>query len=68
MIVEIKYYDIICDQCGESLIGVSNTHYPNTESAEMVAKNSGWITIIGKHYCPNCYKLGNITDKYIPKK
>ena len=54
MIEEVTYYDIICDRCGKSLTNESETCYPDTESAEMVAKDSEWITIVGKHYCPDC--------------
>lgn len=52
MIKEVTYYDIICDRCGKSLINESETCYPDTKSAEMVAKNSEWLIIGGKHYCP----------------
>ena len=68
MIKEKTYYDIICDRCGKSLTEESNICYPDTESAEMVAKNSEWVTIVGKHYCPDCYKLDEVTDIYVPKK
>ena len=46
----------------------SNICYPDTESAEMVAKNSEWMTIGERHYCPNCYELDEETDEYVPKK
>ena len=68
MIKEVTYYDIICDRCGKSLSKESNTCYPDTESAELIALNSEWITIGGKHYCPDCYKLDEVMDEYIPKK
>ena len=68
MIEEVTYYDIICDRCGKSLTNESETCYPDTKSAEMVAKDSGWITIVGKHYCPDCYELDEETDEYVPKE
>ena len=68
MIKEVTYYDIICDRCGKSLIRESETCYPDKDSAEMVAKDSEWITIVGKHYCPDCYELDEVTDIYVPKK
>ena len=68
MVKEVIYYDIICDRCGKSLIEEDNTCYPDTESAELIALNSGWITIGGKHYCPDCYELDDVMDEYIPKK
>ena len=68
MIKEVTYYDIICDRCGKSLTEESEMCYPDTESAEIIAKDSEWITIVGKHYCPDCYELDEVTDKYVPKK
>ena len=68
MIKEVTYYDIICDRCGKSLTEESEMCYPDTESAEIIAKDSEWITIDGKHYCPDCYELDEVTDKYVPKK
>ena len=68
MIKEVAYYDIICDRCGKSLTEESETCYPDTESAEMAAKDSEWMTIGNKHYCPDCYELDEVTDKYKPKK
>ena len=68
MIEEVIYYDIICDRCGKSLIDESETCYSDTESAEMVALNSEWWTIGGKHYCTDCYELDEETDEYVPKK
>ena len=68
MIEEVTYYDIICDRCGKSLTNESETCYPDTGSAEMVAKDSEWITIVGKHYWPDCYQLDEETDAYVLKK
>ena len=68
MTKEVTYYDIICDRCGKSLINESEMCYPDTGSAEMVALNSEWRTIGGKHYCTDCYELDEETDKYVPKK
>ena len=42
--------------------------YPDTGSAEMVAKDSEWMAIGGKHYCPDCYELDEEIDEYVPKK
>ena len=53
MIKEVTYYDIICDRCGKSLINESETCYPDTKSAEMIAKDSEWLEIGSKHYCPD---------------
>ena len=68
MIEEVTYYDIICDRCGKSLINESETCYPDKDSALMVAEQSEWLEIGGKHYCPDCYELDYVTDKYKPKK
>ena len=68
MIEEVIYYDIICDRCGKSLTEESETCYPDTESAEMVAKNSEWMMIGDKHYCADCYELDEKTDEYVPKE
>ena len=68
MIKEVTYYDIICDHCGKSFTEESVMCYTDTESAEMVAKNSEWLTIGGKHSCPDCYELDEETDKYVSKK
>ena len=68
MVKEVTYYDIICDRCGKSLIKESETCYPDKDSALMVAEQSEWIDINGKHYCPDCYELDEVTDKYVPKK
>ena len=50
MIKEVTYYDIICDRCGKSLAKESEMCYPDTESAEMVAIDTEWKKICGKHY------------------
>ena len=68
MIKEVTYYDIICDCCGKSLTKESGMCFPDTESAEMVSEQSEWKKIGGKHYCADCYKLDEDTDKYVPKK
>lgn len=68
MIKEVTYYDFICDRCGKSLTEESEMSYTDTESAEMVAKDSEWEKIGGKQYCSDCYKLDEETDEYVPKK
>lgn len=68
MIKEKTYYDIICDRCGKSLADESETCYLDTESAEMAAKDSEWMTIDGKHYCADCYVLDQNTDEYVSEK
>ena len=68
MIKEVTYYDIICDCCGKSLTEESETCYPDKDSALMVAEQSEWMDINGKHYCPDCYELDEVTDEYVPKK
>ena len=68
MIKEVIYYDIICDHCGKSLTNEINICFPDTGSAEMTAKDSEWLTIGGKHYCPDCYELDEETDEYVPRK
>ena len=68
MIKEVKYYDIICDRCGKSLTKESEMCFPDTDSALMVAEQSEWKKIGGKHYCSDCYKLDEDTDEYVPKK
>ena len=56
MIKEVTYYDIICDRCGKSLTKESEMCYTDTESAEMVAIDTEWKKIGGKHYCADCSK------------
>ena len=68
MIKELTQHDIICDRCGKSLRNESETCYPDTGSAEMIAKDSEWLTIDGKHYCRDCYELDEEMDEYVPKK
>lgn len=68
MIKEVIYYDIICDRCGKSFTDESEMCYPDKDSALMVAGQSEWLTIGGKHYCPDCYELDEVTDEYVPKK
>lgn len=68
MIKEYSCYDIICDRCGKSLTEESNICYPDSNSASMVAEQSGWQEIGSKHYCPDCYELDDVTDRYVPKK
>lgn len=68
MIKEVTYYDFICDRCGKSLTEESEMCFPDTDSAEMVAKDSEWKKIGGKHYCADCYNLDEDTDEYVPKK
>ena len=68
MIEEVTYYDIICDRCGKSLTEESNVCYPDTNSASMVAEQSEWQKIGGKDYCPDCYELSDVTDRYVQKK
>lgn len=68
MIKEVTCYDIICDSCGKSLTKESEMCYPDTESAEMVAIDTEWKKISGKHYCSDCYKLDEDTYEYVPKK
>ena len=68
MIKEVTYYDIICDRCGKSFSEESEMCYTDKDSALMVAEQSEWIDINGKHYCPDCYELDEVTDKYVPKK
>lgn len=68
MIKQVTYYDIICDRCGNSLVDESEIIYPDKDSALMVAEQSEWNTIDGKHYCPDCYEFDEKTDEYKPKK
>ena len=61
MIKEVTYYDIICDRCGKSLMH-------DSESGEMVARDSERLRIGGKHYGPDRYELDEVTDIYVSKK
>ena len=67
MIKEVTYYDIICDRCGKSFSEESEMCYTDKDSALMVAEQSEWIDINGKHYCPDCYELDEVTDD-VPNK
>ena len=68
MIKEKTYHDIICDRCGKSFSEESEMCYTDKDSALMVAEQSEWIDINGKHYCPDCYELDEVTDEYVPNK
>ena len=68
MIKEVTYYDIICDRSWKSFTDESEMCYTDKDSALMVAEQSEWIDINGKHYCPDCYEFDEVTDKYVPKK
>ena len=68
MIKEVTYYDIICDRRGKSFSEESEMCYTDKDSALMVAEQSEWIDINGKHYCPDCYELDEVTDEYVPNK
>ena len=68
MIKQVTYYDIICDRCGKSFSEESEMCYTDKDSALMVAEQSEWIDINGKHYCPDCYELDEVTDEYVPNK
>ena len=68
MIKQVIYYDIICDRCGKSFSEESEMCYTDKDSALMVAEQSEWIDINGKHYCPDCYELDEVTDEYVPNK
>ena len=68
MLKEVIYYDIICDRCGKSFSEESEMCYTDKDSALMVAEQSEWIDINGKHYCPDCYELDEVTDEYVPNK
>ena len=68
MIKQVIYYDIICDRCGKSFREESEMCYTDKDSALMVAEQSEWIDINGKHYCPDCYELDEVTDEYVPNK
>ena len=68
MIKEVTYYDIICDRCDKSLTEESEMCYPDEGSALTAAEQSKWMTIDGKHYCPDCYELDEEMDEYVPKK
>ena len=68
MIKKVTYYDIICDRCGKSFSEESEMCYTDKDSALMVAEQSEWREIGGKHYCPDCYELDEVTDEYVPNK
>ena len=68
MVKEVTCYDIICDRCGKSFSEESEMCYTDKNSALMVAEQSEWMDINGKHYCPDCYELDEVTDEYVPNK
>ena len=68
MIKEATYYEMYCDRCGKQLDDGDIVAYKEKEGLEFVAGESEWQTIEGKHYCPDCYELDEVTDKYKPKK
>lgn len=56
MIKEKIMYTVICDNCGkDSNDGTDYSCWSDSEQAELVADNSGWLLFeYSKHYCPDC--------------
>lgn len=60
MIKEVKSYSIVCDNCGKTYVENCNdyTIWLEPDIAIQNAMDEDWIEHEGKHYCPDCYKIG----------
>lgn len=69
MIKPIKMYSVVCDRCGKTFCeGDSIITGADKKSARGYARESGWVEIGNKHYCPDCFKFDDELDEYVPKK
>ena len=57
----------ICDCCGDRLEdGNGYVGYVDADIWEQT--EHGWIEHDGKHYCPNCYRIGDDDEIIIEKQ
>lgn len=55
MYVKEYFYNIQCDCC--KALANEELWRVDEEGAKEDADESGWYTLGGKHYCPNCVKI-----------
>lgn len=60
MIKEVKMDTLACDRCeAEAFAGDEVTAWSQMDHAWEMAQNNNWEKINGKHYCPDCYYVGD---------
>lgn len=59
MILERTFYGIRCDRCGKDLECGEYDSFCDIDDAMVVAKDSGWIKVRGRHYCEECHRYGD---------
>lgn len=67
MIVSEIFYGVKCNRCGGLHDDGEHTYWFDESTAEEYAQNSDWISIKGKHYCPECYSFDEERDDNLPK-
>jgi hypothetical protein len=63
-IIQETFYAVKCDRCGETHQNYDDTQFwsePGTAIEQ--AYDSEWIEKDGKHYCPNCFVIDEVTDE-----
>lgn len=72
MIKSKLFHTVICDNCGADSNGDSEySAWGEIDTAEDLAKESGWYCEDGKHYCDKCWSWDdddNIQLRKIEKK
>ena len=60
---------ITCNNCGETFTDDHSgfSIYVDENGAHEAADNSGWYSLSGKHYCPNCHSIDDNDILHIKK-
>ena len=58
MIIERTFFSVKCDGCGRELEDDAEEYawVDDAKAVEDVAKDGDWLSIRGKHYCPDCHR------------
>lgn len=60
MIKEVKMYTVACDRCGvEAFADHEITAWGERDCVWELAQENYWRKINGKHYCPDCFEVGD---------
>lgn len=59
MILERTFYGLRCEGCGKDLKCGEYDFFNDIDDVFVVAKDSGWIKVRGKHYCEECHRYGD---------
>lgn len=64
MILNIKIYTIICDNCQNDFSQGDEylTQYEDQELMMEMALDESWIERDKKHYCPSCYTINEYDE------